>query len=143
MAWTGGTQVITAQNGCLKIVTTNFDANGEFATAVDLAAQLKAWFPGGIFPRGSACSMTVDQTAGTTATVAISLQGSLDGGITYGDVVDLTDCEATATSDHSAGCAYNNDFLNATLTHVRVFCTTVGAGNTLTTIAWIRMQPPT
>lgn len=140
MAWTGGTQTITAQNGCLKIVTTKFDADAEFATAIDLVTEIKNRFPGGILPRGSACSMTVDQTSGTTATVAISLQGSLDGGTTYGDVVDLTDCEATATSDHSAGCAYNNDFLNATLTHVRVFCTTVGAGNDLFTTTWIRIQ---
>jgi len=143
MVWAGGTQTITAQNGCLKIVTTTLDAATEFGTAIDLAAQVKKFFPNGILPQGKACSMTVDQTAGTEATVAISFQGSLDGGTTYRDVVDLTDCEATATSDASAGCAYNNDMLYATLTHGRVFLTTRGGANVLTTTVWIRMQPPT
>jgi hypothetical protein len=139
MVW-GGTQTITAQNGCLKIVTDTIDANADIGTAIDLAAQVKTFFPGGMLPTGKACSMTVDQTGGTTAVVAISLQGSLDGGTTYRNVVDLTDCEATATSDASGGCAYNNDMLYATLTHARVYCTTVGANNTLTATTWIRIQ---
>ena len=142
MVWTGGTQTITALNGCLKIVTTTLDAALEFGTPIDLAATVKQFFPGGMLPQGKACSMSVDQTAGTAATVAISLQGSLDGGTTYHDVVDLTDCEATATSDAGGGCAYNNDMLYATLTYVRVFLTTRGGSNVLTTTVWIRIQQP-
>jgi len=140
MAWAGGTQVITAQNGCLKIVTTKFDADAEFATAIDLAAQIKAFFPNGVFPTGRACALHAVRTLGATDTVAISLQGSLDGGTTYRDVVDITKTTGAATADTAASCAYDNDMLYATLEYARIFCTTVGAGNTLTATAWIRVE---
>ena len=88
MVWAGGTQTITYEHNCIKIVTTNFDANAEVATVIDLASYVKN--TGGKRPRGSSMSLSVDQTAGTTATVAISIQGSLDNA-SWRDIVDLTD----------------------------------------------------
>jgi hypothetical protein len=134
MVWAGGTQTVTYEGNCIKVVTTNFDADAEVATTIDLASYRKGM--GGRLPRGGAMSLSVDQTAGTTAVVAISLQGSLDN-TTFRDIVDLTDCESTGTSDSLAGCAYNSEMINAPVRYVRVYCTTVGAGNTLTTTAYI------
>jgi len=136
MVWASGTQTITYEHGCIKIVTTTFDADAEVATAIDIADYMLA---GVRLPKGRNMSMSVDQTAGTTATVAISLQGSLDNS-TWRDIVDLTDCEATGTSDALGGCAYNSDMLHAPVRYLRIYCTTVGAGNTLTATAYIDMQ---
>ena len=140
MAWAGGTQTISRKFGCLKIVTTNFDADGEVATTIDFADYAK-WF-GGRLPRGRNISMSVVQTAGTTNTVAISFQGANDStaGVNFRDVVDLTKCEQGATVDTFGGCAYNNDLLNAVIPFGRIYCTTVGAGNTLTATVWVDMQ---
>jgi hypothetical protein len=138
MAWAGGTQTITHEFGCIKIVTTNFDANGEYGTAIDLADYVK--YHNGMLPKGGSMALSVDQTSGTTAVVAVSLQGSLDGGTTYMDIVDLTDCESTGISDSISGCKYDNVMVNAPIRHVRVYVTTVGAGNTLTTTGYIRFD---
>ena len=134
MVWAGGTQTITREHNCVKIVTTNFDADGEVATAIDITDYSKSM--GGLLPKGRNMSLSVDQTAGTTAVVAISLQGSLDNS-TWRDIIDLTDCEATGTSDAIGGCAHDNDMLNAPVRYLRIYCTTVGAGNTLTTTAYV------
>lgn len=134
MVWAGSQTITKPPNrGHIKIVATGFDANTEVATAIDIEDYTNF-----AHPIGGACSMSVDQSAGTTAVVAISLQGSFDNS-TWLDIVDLADCEATGTSDAIGGCAHDSDALNATFQYYRIYCTTVGAGNTLTATAIIRL----
>lgn len=137
MVWAGGTQTVTHLYNCIKIVTTTFDSANEVATVIDFSDYASIY--GGRLPKGRNISMSCVQTAGTTATVAISFQGANDG-VQYTDVVDLTKCEQGATVDTFGGCAYNNDLLNATLTHGRVFMTTRGGTNVLTTTVMVDMN---
>jgi hypothetical protein len=136
MAWSGGTQTITSEFGCLKIVTTNFDANGEIGTAFDIT-DYDPFKSGHYLPFGRQFGLSVDQTSGTTAVVAVSIQGSLDN-TTWRDIVDLTDCEATATSDAISGVAHDHDMIYCPVRYARIYVTTVGSGNTLTVTGYIR-----
>lgn len=136
MAW-GGSQTITRPHGHLKIVATGFDTDTEVGTVIDFHSYPEF---GGIYPKGSAMCMCVSRgSTDTTDTVAISLQGSIDG-VQYTDVVDLTKTTQAATADTFGGCAYNNDLLNAPIRYVRIYATTVGAGNVLQATALIRLE---
>jgi len=137
MVWAGGTQTITHTNNCIKIVTTNFDADSEVATAIDFSSYAHIY--AGKLPKGRCISMSVVQTAGTTNTVAISFQGANDG-VQYRDAVDLVACEQGAAVGTFSGCAHDNELRDAVLTDGRIYCTTVGAGNTLTCTVMIDMD---
>lgn len=135
MAW-GGTQTITLEYNCIKIVATQFDSANEVGTVIDFADYADKF--GGRLPKGRNISMSVVQTAGTTATVAISFQGANDSSTgQFRDIVDLTKCEEGATVDTYAGCAYNNDLLHATIRYGRIFMTTRGGSNVLTATAYV------
>ena len=132
-AW-DGSQAITWQNNCMKIVATGFDLATDVGTVIDFTAYGKE--TRGRLPKGKNISMSVVQTAGTTNTVAISFQGANDG-VQYRDVVDLVACEQGAAVGTFSGCADDNELLNATLTHGRIYMTTRGGTNVLTATVMI------
>ena len=133
MVW-GGAQTITWEHNCVKIVATLFDSATDVGTVIDFSAYGSN--TRGRLPKGQNISMSVVQTAGTTNTVAISFQGANDG-VQYRDVVDIVACEQGAAVGTFSGCAYDNELLNATLTHGRIYMTTRGGANVLTATVYV------
>ena len=134
MVWAGGTQTITYFNNCMKIVTTVLDSAGEVATVIDFATHAPKF--GGRLPKGKNISMSAVQTAGTTNTVAISVHGANDA-TQYRDVVELVAVEQVAAVGTFSGCVAASELMDAILTHGRVFMTTRGGTNVLTTTVMV------
>ncbi len=134
MVWAGGTQTITYFNNCMKIVTTTLDSAGEVATVIDFAEHAAKF--AGRLPKGKNISMSAIQTAGTTNTVAISFQGANDA-TQYRDVVDLVAVEQGAAVGTFSGCIAASELMEATLTHGRVYMTTRGGTNVITTTTMV------
>ena len=137
MVWAGGTQTVTHLYNCIRIVTTTLDSAGEVATVLDFSDYAAKY--GGRLPQGKNVSMSVVQTAGTTNTIAISFQGANDG-VQYRDVVDLVACEQGAAVGTFSGCVAASELYDAVLTHGRVYLTTRGGVNVLTTTVMIDMN---
>jgi hypothetical protein len=107
----GGTQTHTLIGKSLLVQTPGLDADAEEGPVVDLVEY-------GFIP--TRLSLIVTRTAGSTALIALDIQGSING-VTYTSLAAVTAKDTEAVDD--------------TLTAYRYFkcvCTTVGTGNTLT-----------
>ena len=136
MTWAAGagTQTITFQHNCMRIVSTVFDSANETDTVIEFDDHADKF--GGKLPKGKNISMSVVQTAGTTNTLAISFQGANDG-VQYRDVVDIVACEQGAAVGTFSGCVAASELYDAVLTHGRIYMTTRGGTNVITATVMI------
>lgn len=113
-AGTQTTQMIGG-NSALYVVTADLDADTEEGAALDMENF-------GFIP--FRVNMLVTRTAGSTAGIAVSVEGSVDG-TTYTSLADVTAKDTEAVDDTVSAYRY-----------FKCVCTTVGSGNTLT-CRWI------
>jgi hypothetical protein len=106
-----GTQTHQIIGKSLVISTAGLDADAEEGPVFDVADY-------GFIP--TRASLIVERTAGSTALIALSINGSFDG-TTYTSLANVTAKDTQAVDDTLSAYRY-----------FKCICTTVGAGNTLT-----------
>ena len=122
-----GTQTIGGGHSRkVEITTAALDADGEYGAAVDLHTVFKGQ------PLPDKFTTKVTKTAGTVTTISVSLQGSMDG-TTYEAITTVT---AALTYGHHVVDYGENGTDRKQYRYLRNYCTTVGAGNTLTAVSW-------
>lgn len=130
MTW-AGTQTITyPAEGVIEITSDGFDANSEVGTVIDI-------FDSEILLKNqpnvlSIYAITTHATA-VTDIVDIAVQGS-SFGTRYADIgTSITDAdEDNGGSDEEDSLEIITDISGLNYRYFKVFCTTVGAGNTIT-----------
>ena len=133
MVFTGTQEVKYYHGGKLPIIevtAVGFKADGEFAADVDFDDTPVAWFP-------TVFGMILERTVGTTNTVSVKLQGTLEPALNvWDDLITITDVTGGAsvhdwfpTYNFSAG---SKESPVRIYHSIRILCTTVGTGNTIT-----------
>jgi hypothetical protein len=112
------------------ITCTGIDEDGDYSSTLNLADYGINWMP-------NKYAIDTVQSAGTTAVVDVALQGSFDG-TQWEDIVTDLDCEDGAYV-HGPSIDWGEPDTNhgKSFQYYRIYCTTVGAGNTLTAKAYI------
>lgn len=119
-----GTETVTrdkdlAGQAQTKVVTAALDADDEEGSSIDMRNR----------PVTKA-GMSLNRTAGTTDTVSIKIQGSVDGTI-WEDVLEITDSSTTALTWASA-------FATKIFNYFKCVAPTIGAGNTITATWYLK-----
>ena len=132
MAWAGSQTISRPKPGYIQVVETGFDADAEESTVIDLHSYIGNEYTSVRLPRGSAITLQVERTAGTTDVVDIAIQGSMDNS-NFADIITLT----SSNTPTPTSVAYNATPFYVQYRYIKTLCTTVGLGNTLKTTIFI------
>ena len=133
MAYTGTHTITFYDNGrcpIIYITVPGLDADTEVNSGHGpLTDYHLDWLP-------SSASFIVETTSGTTAGISVKVQGSFDGTNWEDTGMAVT---AKDTYDHFPVVDWGEPDDNAVQTYLywRIYCTTVGSGNTLTGKLWL------
>lgn len=120
--------------GAIKIIVTGLDGNGESSKSIQ-TIDLAKYFTAGKLP--SRVAIQAKQTAGTTDTVSVTVEGAPE------DISAIMEVLATAiNADTNAGVGQTDyvhgaAFPTKQIRFIEIISGTVGAGNTLTVTVFI------
>jgi hypothetical protein len=124
MAWDGSVIYQIGKDFAI-IELTNFDADGESSSIIDLRHTI------GFIP--SRYTMAAKRTAGATAVISVDLKGYMYGSGGNGvDLITITGSAGSADALHTQLDGSGADDIFPAFPKLQVVVDTVGAGNTLT-----------
>lgn len=119
-----GTETIYVDNqnpAIIRLETATLDADSEYGASIELTKYFRA---GQQLPRRFTTVINIAAGGtGTTATIAIEFQGSVDGT----NWTDINACTAQ-TTNYPHDCTKNDQLWR----YVRHYCTTIGTNNEMT-----------